>query len=129
MKAVVLNKLQQMTGDPNYGKTCYNDTYDKTNGESVRRLKIQNWDVINETNFKQFQDAIAALSNDQFRVELDRLNYRTDYRQIVVRIITLVQQPVVETPTNTITVFAPSGMEDQIATFFNAAFSVHVVTF
>jgi cobalamin biosynthesis Co2+ chelatase CbiK len=132
MKAVVLNKLQQMTGDPNYGKTCYNDTYDKTNGESVRRLKIQNWDVINETNFKQFQDAIAALSNDQFRVELDRLNYRTDYRQIVVRIITLVQQPqqpVVETPTNTITVFAPSGMEDQIATFFNAAFSVHVVAF
>ena len=87
----------------------------------------------NETNFKQFQDAIAALSNDQFRVELDRLNYRTDYKQLVVRIITLVQQPVAETPAkdtvNTITVLAPSDVKDQIVAYFGTSFNVDVITY
>ena len=134
MKALVLSTLQQMTGNPDYGRECYNDVYDKTNGESVRRLKFWNyWDVINETNFKQFQDAIAALSNDQFRVELDRLNYRTDYKQLVVRIITLVQQPVAETPAkdtvNTITVLAPSDVKDQIVAYFGTSFNVDVITY
>ena len=50
MKEVVLKKLQQMTGNNDYGKNCYNDVYVKSNGESVRRLKIWNPNrVINET--------------------------------------------------------------------------------
>lgn len=138
MKAVVLSTLQQMTGDPRYGKQCYNDVYIKKNGESVRRLKFYNWDKINESNFKHFQDTIAALSNDQFRVELDRLNYRNDYRQIIVRIITLVKQPaeakvqspVENTATVSINVITPTSLKDQIVAYLSNMFKVgKVVTY
>ena len=134
MKAVVLNKLQQMTGNNDYGKTCYNDTYDKTNGESVRRLKCWNHNrngqqPINASNFKQFQDEIGALSNDQYRVELDRLKYSNKYDYIVIRIITLVvEAPKVDT-TPVINVFTPANMYRMVMEYFGKDIKTNVITY
>lgn len=146
MKAVVLNKLQQMTGNNDYGKTCYNDIYVKTNGESVRRLKCWNYNrngqqLINASNFKQFQDEIGALSNDQYWVELDRLKYSNGYDYIVIRIITLVQAPTVEKiptvkekpttlPKNQlINVFAPASMHNIVMEYFGVGFDINILTY
>ena len=134
MKAVVLNKLQQLTGNQNYGKTCYNDVYDKTNGESVRRLKCWNYNgygqrPINASNFKQFQNEIGALSNDQYRVELDRLKGSDMYDYIVIRIITLVvEAPKVDT-TPVINVFTPASMHDIVMKYFGVGFDIKILTY
>jgi len=134
MKAVVLNKLQQMTGNNDYGKTCYNDVYDKTNGESVRRLKCWNYNrngqqLINAVNFKQFQDEIGALSNDQYRVELDRLKYSNKYDYIVIRIITLVvEAPKVDT-TPVINVFTPANMYRMVMEYFGKDIKTNIITY
>ena len=134
MKAVVLNKLQQMTGNNDYGKTCYNDVYDKLNGESVRRLKCLNYNrnrqqPINAVNFKQFQDEIGALSNDQYRVELDRLKYSNKYDYIVIRIITLVvEAPKVDT-TPVINVFTPANMYRMVMEYFGKDIKTNIITY
>jgi len=134
MKAVVLNKLQQLTGNQNYGKTCYNDVYDKTNGESVRRLKCWNYNgysqrSINASNFKQFQNEIGALSNDQYRVELDRLKGSDMYDYIVIRIITLVvEAPKVDT-TPVINVFTPANMYKMVMAYFSKDIKTNLITY
>lgn len=136
MKAVVLSKLQQLTGNQNYGKTCYNDVYNKSNGESVRRLKCWNYDrsgkqLINESNFKHIQNEIEALSNNQYRIELDRLKYTDMYDHIIVRIITLVKDTEnVPTPApTTINVYASVDMKDIIASYFSKDINVNVITY
>ena len=141
MKEVVLKKLQQMTGNNDYGKNCYNDVYVKSNGESVRRLKIWNPNrVINETTLQHYQQQIASLSNGHFRVELDRLRGSKGYYQIVVRIITLVQAPTVEkiptakekpaAPKNQlINVFTPASMCDIVMKYFGVGFDINILTY
>ena len=134
MKEVVLNKLQQLTGNQNYGKTCYNDVYDKTNGESVRRLKCWNYNgynqrPINASNFKQFQNEIGALSNDQYWVELDRLKGSDRYDYIVIRIITLVvEAPKVDT-TPVINVFTPANMYKMVMAYFGKDIKTNLITY